>query len=191
MWNAVISNSPDYDGVFYYGVKSTGIYCRPSCSSKQPCRENVFFFPDSREALEKGYRPCKRCRPDLLSPFVEPIKEVNDKVKSILETEYNNTDILSQLPSRMGVSPFHLQRSFKKQTGHTPKAYLQLVRINRAKELLSDGGLNNTEICFAIGFQSLSSFYAAFRSLTGFSPGEYKINFTISKNNKSRTQAER
>jgi AraC family transcriptional regulator, regulatory protein of adaptative response / methylphosphotriester-DNA alkyltransferase methyltransferase len=181
MWQATISNDRCFDGVFYYSVKSTGIFCRPSCKSKLPNRENVSFFPTPDQAMEQGYRPCKRCRPDLLSPATESIQEIVTQMIAILQTEYDDPLLLTVLPGRVGVSPFHLQRLFKKQTGYTPKEFLRTVKIDQAKELLVKDELNNTEICYGVGFQSLSSFYANFRMVTGISPREYKRKFCQSE----------
>lgn len=172
MWNAVIENNSKYDGKFYYGVKTTKIFCKPSCKSKNPNRENTLFFENSYEALAAGYRPCKRCRPDLLSS--EPVQEVIDAITGILEQEYANPDLLSMLPSKVLISAFHLQRLYKKQTGYTPRAYLQKIRIDAAKALLTENNCTVADICFKVGFQSLSSFYTAFKLITGESPKEYK-----------------
>lgn len=175
MWEAVINNNQRYDGIFYYAVKSTGIFCRPSCKSKIPRFENVLFFGTAHEALTEGYRPCKRCRPDVIDTYHESIKEISQIVVNILQTEYQNPTILNELPSRVGLSPFHLQRSFKKHIGQTPKVFLQNIRIRQAKKLLETKEMNNTEICFAVGFDSLSSFYAVFRKMTGLSPKDYQF----------------
>jgi AraC family transcriptional regulator of adaptative response / methylphosphotriester-DNA alkyltransferase methyltransferase len=174
MWQATVFNDRSFDGVFYYGVKSTGVFCRPLCKSKTPNRENVSFFSTPDQAMEQGYRPCKRCRPDLLNSFNEPIGEVTRQIIAILRTEYDDPYLLTVLPGRVGVSPFHLQRLFKKQTGYTPKEFLRTIKIEKAKELLAKDELNNTEICYRVGFQSLSSFYANFRMVTGIAPREYK-----------------
>lgn len=180
MWTIVINNNPTYDGVFYYGVKTTKIFCRPSCKSKRPLRKNVLFFDNIQHAITAGHRPCKRCRPDL-DTFTEPIKLMINTVSYIIETEYSNPQLLAEIPARIGLSSFHLQRSFKKETKITPKAYLQRIRIKRAEELLQQSTLNNTEICFTVGFQSISCFYATFRTITGFSPKAFSI-----KNNKNQ-----
>ncbi|MCX7709285.1 MAG: helix-turn-helix domain-containing protein [Clostridia bacterium] len=177
-WQAVINNNAEYDGAFYYAVKTTGIFCRPSCKSRVPSRKNVVFFHSPEEALKDGFRPCKRCRPDEPELSVELDKKAYEKITWILEEEYMSPDILPELPLRMGISAFHLQRSYKKHTGYTPRAYLQKVRIIKAKQLLLDNQRSNTEICFSIGFHSLSSFYAAFRAETGLSPGKFR-NQTI------------
>ncbi|HEX3045078.1 MAG TPA: Ada metal-binding domain-containing protein [Bacillota bacterium] len=173
MWEALCSNDSSYDGIFFYGVRSTGIFCRPSCRSKRPVRENVVFFINSMAALREGYRPCKRCRPDLPEPVYEPMKEVVKQAQLILETEYERPGILKELPGRVGVSAAYLQRSCKKLTGASPKSYLNKVRVQKVQELLVNEDLSMADICFTVGFQSLSSFYALFRAETGLSPGEY------------------
>lgn len=121
-----------------------------------------------------GLRPCKRCRPDLDRTSGDQAAEFLDQTLRILETEYHHPGILNQLSVRVGVSPFHLQRTFKKQTGVTPRQYLQKVRIQQVEQFLRDSRGNHTEICFAVGFRSLSGFYAAFRAHTGHSPGQHK-----------------
>ncbi len=174
MWEAVKTNNPAYNGRFYYGVKSTGIFCRPSCKSKRPNKNNVRFFSTSLKALGEGYRPCKRCRPDLENICFDPLQELTARVTRLLETEYSRPEILSELPIHIGISQFHLQRCYKKQTGLTPRLYLQKIRVQKALELLTNQAVNNTEICFALGFQSLSNFYAAFHSEMGLPPGVYR-----------------
>lgn len=176
-WQAIKTNDASYDGVFYYGVKSTGIFCRPSCKSKVPLRENVIFFANAQEAVEKGFRPCKRCRPDCDEPVNGMLNVINEKVIPVLQTEYSDPDLLRKLPSMVGISSFYLQRLFKHQTGVSPKVFLQTTRISKAKELLEKQELNSAEICFTVGFQSLSTFYAVFRGITGVSPGAYQRKF--------------
>lgn len=176
MWRAVRDNDCAYDGVFYYGVRTTGIFCRPSCKSRIPNRENVVYFEDAYAACRAGFRPCKRCRPDLLEPQVKPAEEACARTAEILRREYDNPDILDELPGRIRVSPYHLQRLYKKHTGFTPRSYLQRIRIDRARVLLSENGMNNTEICYAVGFQSLSRFYEAFRRIMGVSPRKYRLD---------------
>lgn len=174
MWRAVITNDPGYDGVFYYGVKSTGVFCRPSCQSKVPKRENVQFFSNRDEALREGFRPCKRCRPDSPDVYRGPIREMADRIFDLLQKDYANPRILYELPGLVGVSPFHLIHSFKKVVGITPSELLREIRVHKAEELIKSSELNNTEVCYQVGFQSLSNFYEAFRKKTGKSPGEYR-----------------
>lgn len=173
LWKATVNNDGSYDGRFFYAVRTTGIVCRPSCKSKPPCRDNVEYFTDIREAIKVGYRPCKRCRPESAAPY-RPELEVVEKVSALLAKEYANPAILEELPARVGVSKFHLGRLFKAVTGKTPKEYLQAVRLDKARELLVSSSLSGTQVCFEAGFNSLSNFYALFRSATGLSPQEYR-----------------
>jgi AraC family transcriptional regulator of adaptative response / methylphosphotriester-DNA alkyltransferase methyltransferase len=173
MWDAVVSNDGAFDGVFYYAVLTTRIICRPSCRSKAPRRENVVFFRDLKTALAEGFRPCKRCRPDLGQEF-HPELDWVAAAKSILESECSDPAVLSGLPARINISLTHLERLFKKNTGLTLKRYLLCVRIEKARILLKKPGHNNTDVCFDVGFSSLSNFYTEFRRQTGMTPGEYR-----------------
>ena len=172
MWRAVQAHDPGYDGVFYFGVTSTGVFCRPSCKSRLPRPDHVRFFAGVEGALAAGFRPCKRCRPDLTRH--EPLQEMAARAAALLEREYANPSLLADLARRMNVSPFHLQRTFKKQTGLTPREYLRRIRVRAACRLLLQRELGSTAICDRTGFQSLSGFYAAFRAETGLSPKEYR-----------------
>lgn len=174
LWDAVISCHAEYDGIFYYGVKTTGIFCRPSCKSKTPKRENVEFFGSVQEAMEKGYRPCKRCRPDLREVVYDPNEKRVQEIRELLEKEYHNMWTLDRLAKRVGMSPCYLQRMFKKYTGVSPKQYLNQIRVEEAKRLLLSSGHSNTEICFAVGFPGLTPFYQVFRQITGLSPRAYR-----------------
>ncbi len=174
LWHAVISCRPEYDGIFYYGVKTTGIFCRPSCKSKPPKRENVDFFSSAQEAMAKGYRPCKRCRSDLLEAVYDPHEKTVREIRELLEKEYHNRWTLESLARRMGMSPFHLQRMFKKYTDVSPKQYLNQIRVEEAKRLLAGSNQTITEICFAAGFPGLTPFYQTFRQITGLSPRAYR-----------------
>ncbi|GAA0462739.1 bifunctional transcriptional activator/DNA repair enzyme AdaA [Alkalibacillus silvisoli] len=175
MWEATTTCDPAYDGLFFYAVKTTGIFCRPSCKSRVPNRENVSFFSNATIAYKSGYRPCKRCRPDLKTIITyDPFEKVIEDTMQIIENKYGQKMLLNELASMVGVSPFHLNRLFKKRTGNTPRMYLEKVRIKKAKELLLTTTLNSTEIGFQVGYQSLSSFYHAFKRGTGHSPSQFQ-----------------
>lgn len=176
MYQAVIANKKEYDGIFFYAVKTTGIVCRPSCKSKVPNRDNVTFFNTLEDALQQGYRPCKRCRPDL-SEYIPEANTV-EVICDIISQEYANSDLLRELPIRMGISSSHLQRLFKKLMGQTLKEYLQRVRVTKAAELLSGSAMSNIDVSMAVGFASLSCFYVAFRNQQGLSPREYRQRTT-------------
>src|SRR5699024_3561905 len=168
-----------YDGIFFYAVKTTGIFCRPSCKSKVPNRKNVSFFSNADKAKKAGYRPCKRCRPDLDSKTYDPFQSIIEDTKQIIDNHYGQKMLLDELASMVGVSRFHLNRLFKDRTGNTPRMYLEKVRITKAKELLLTTTLNCMEVGYQVGYQSNSSFYNAFRRNTGFSPNQFQVSMTI------------
>jgi AraC family transcriptional regulator of adaptative response / methylphosphotriester-DNA alkyltransferase methyltransferase len=175
MYQAIVANEQQFDGIFYYAVKTTGIVCRPSCKSKVPNSDNVTFFTKLEDAFCQGYRACKRCRPDLGLRYM-PESEFVKLACDIMLREYVSPVLVRELPLRIGVSSSHFQRIFKKIVGKTPKQYLQQLRIGKAVELLDSSTMNILDICIASGFANLSSFYVAFRSETGLSPREYKAS---------------
>jgi Adenosine deaminase len=180
MFRAVVANEKQYDGVFFYAVRTTGIVCRPSCKSKAPNRDNVMFFCALEDALKQGYRPCKRCRPDL-GPRYMPEEGPVGVACDIINQEYFKPELLHELPSRLHISSSHFQRIFKKVVGLTPKEYLKKLRIDKAAELFDNSTMSNTDICLAAGFSNLSSFYAAFRTQMGLSPKEYRHQQSIKR----------
>ncbi|MDR7866854.1 MAG: Ada metal-binding domain-containing protein [Sporomusaceae bacterium] len=166
MWQAVAASDPHYDGRFCYGVKTTGIFCRPSCKSRPPRRENTVYFTAAAAALAQGFRPCKRCRPDAL---LAPVQDIVREACTLLESQYDNPAILGELPGRIGLSRSHLTRLFKHHTGKAPREYLHAIRIRKAEALLA-GGLAGAGVAYAVGFGSPSRFFAVFRAHTGLSP---------------------
>lgn len=166
-WDAVINNDAAYDGVFYYGVASTKIFCRPSCKSKKPLRENTVFFDAPAEAENAGFRPCKRCRPDLLG--FAPAKALCEKAKRIFEAHYKDTKTLKEAIKQLGVSEAHLLRLFVKEYGMKPFEYVHKLRINEAENMISRGS-SVADAAFECGYGSLSSFYEHFNEITGTTP---------------------
>jgi AraC family transcriptional regulator of adaptative response / methylphosphotriester-DNA alkyltransferase methyltransferase len=169
MWQAVIDCDSRYDGRFYYGVTTTGIFCRPSCKSRPPSRVNVRYFHSPDDAGQAGFRPCKRCRPDIASH--DPSGEAIQAACIILDREFANPAILAELPGRVGLSRFHLSRLFKARTGLSPHEYLQDVRIRQAQRLLATNTLTATRVALEVGFNSPARFFAVFRARTALSPG--------------------
>ncbi|QTL98597.1 helix-turn-helix domain-containing protein [Iocasia frigidifontis] len=172
MWEAVKNNNSNYDYMFYYGVKTTGVFCIPSCNSRTPLKDNVVYFRNVDEAIEKGFRPCKRCRPDLIG--YNPEKKLVNEIKRLIETEYYLLKNVSSISEKIGLSKTQVYRLFREYLKFTPKEYLEKIRIEKACELLEDGILNNAEIGLEVGFASISAFYAVFRKQTGCSPGEFR-----------------
>ncbi|MDF2886815.1 MAG: transcriptional regulator, AraC family [Lacrimispora sp.] len=171
-WQASQACNPAFDGRFFYGVKTTGIFCRPSCKSKSPKRENVLFFDTTEQAVECGLRPCKRCRPDLL--VFQPLKDSADKVKEVCDQYFADRSCLKEELAGLGLSRNRMIQLFQEQYQKTPSEYLNQLRIDSAKDLLVHTQNNILQISLQSGFESLSTFYAQFRKVTGVSPKEYR-----------------
>jgi len=169
-----IANSSDYsyDGVFFYAVKTTGIFCRPSCRSRNPNIENITFFQTAEDAKVAGFRPCKRCQPDTI--HFDPKMELINDTKAYIQAHYKEKLTLQQLAQSIGISPFYLGRLFKEQTSGTPRSYLENIRVRKAAHLLKTTDLPIIDICYEVGFQSASSFYHAFQKQTKHTPQQYR-----------------
>ncbi|WP_202080583.1 bifunctional transcriptional activator/DNA repair enzyme AdaA [Caldalkalibacillus salinus] len=177
MWEAVVACDDTFDGRFLYAVKTTQIFCRPSCQSKTPHFENVCFFDEANEAIKAGFRPCKRCQPQKHGEQYDPHHELVTEVREMLEQHYQDDITLADLAHVVGASPSYLNRVFKHKTGRTPRLYLEALRIEKAKTLLSTTSFNNTQICYQVGYLSLSSFYHKFKRYTGFTPRQYRKKY--------------
>lgn len=169
-WQAVVHCDSKYDGVFFYGVKSTGIFCRPSCKSKVPMRSNVIFFRQPAAAMELGFRPCKRCCPDQAA--FQPEEDLVKKARAIMDAVYDRQFEVGRMAKQLGVSKNHLIRLYKRHSGLTPTQYITKVRVDKAAELLRGQGGEILEIAYAVGFKSLSNFYKCFKEQTGQTPSE-------------------
>src|SRR5580692_11193848 len=167
-WQAVKRRDPAFDGEFLFAVRTTGVYCRPSCASRPAKRENVSFFPTGAEAEKAGYRACKRCRPDKLGapdPQVQAVKRACERIESAEEAPG-----LAELAASAGLSPYHFHRVFKALTGVTPKAYAAQTRARRAADKLRTAG-TVTEAIYDSGFNSSSRFYENTDARLGMTPG--------------------
>ncbi|RJS60923.1 Ada metal-binding domain-containing protein [Bacillus sp. PK3_68] len=174
MWEKIMACDRKYDGLFFTAVKTTRIYCRPSCRSRKPKKMNVEFYTDINEVEKAGFRACKRCRPEVeQSPHMEIVRDII----TFLVNHYKQNLILKDIAAEVGLSPFYLERLFKQETSETPRTYLEKIRIDKAAYLLKCTALTNLEICYEVGFQSPSNFYKVFRSLKNCSPSEYRKGF--------------
>ncbi|HDR7780972.1 MULTISPECIES: bifunctional transcriptional activator/DNA repair enzyme AdaA [Bacillus] len=170
-WQAIIHNDSSYDSKFFYAVKSTGIFCRPSCKSRIPNRNNVRIFHHAEQALSENFRPCKRCKPNGITlPNEEWVKQIKD----CIEKDFNELLTLDILAEMCHGSPFHLQRTFKKMTGISPIEYIQQFRIVKAAEHLLQTNQSIKEISTAIGIENPEYFATLFKKKTGFTPTEYR-----------------
>ncbi|MFD2327800.1 bifunctional transcriptional activator/DNA repair enzyme AdaA [Cohnella sp. GCM10020058] len=170
-WAAIVGNDAAYNDRFRYAVMTTGIFCRPSCKSRAPKRENVRIFADSEPAMAAGYRPCKRCRPtDRKLPDVEWIGQMTE----FIDRCYYEPITLDRLAELYRGSPYHLHRIFKRIAGVTPVEYVQRTRIARATELLETTSMPMAEIADAVGFGSVPYFITVFKQRTGTTPSEFR-----------------
>lgn len=170
MWNAVENSDENYDGLFFYGVKTTGIFCRPSCKSKIPKRENICYFKSAKQARKAGFRPCKRCRSDLLEykPMQDIAIEIRQKLNNAVATN-------SQLSLEdIGLTPRRLIEIFKQEYGVTPKEYSDFLRLSLAKKMLLNTDKKVIDIAYESGFASVSAFNRFFKKKTGITPTEYR-----------------
>jgi AraC family transcriptional regulator of adaptative response/methylated-DNA-[protein]-cysteine methyltransferase len=167
-WQAVIDRDPAADGAFYYAVRSTGIFCRPTCPARRPKPENVVFFSESEEAERAGYRACRRCQPNEVSSRQGAVLQA----QQILESA-DRTPTLSELGHAVGFSPFHLQRLFKHATGLSPAQYAAAYRLRRFKDQLGDSS-TVTEATYAAGYGSSRAAYQISTNELGMSPGAYR-----------------
>ena len=166
-WDAVRRRDPAHDGKFFFAVRTTGVYCRPSCASRPAKRENVSFYATAEMAERAGYRACKRCRPDKLGapdPKVEAVKRACDRIAAAEEAPK-----LADLAASAGMSPFHFHRVFKTVTGVTPKAYAAQVKARRAADNLRTAE-TITEAIYDAGFNSSSRFYESSSARLGMTP---------------------
>ncbi len=161
MWEKIIACDRKYDGLFFTAVRTTKIYCRPSCRSRKPKKMNVEFYAEKNEAEEAGYRPCKRCQPEVeQSPHIALVRDII----TFLVNHYKQHLVLNDIADQIGLSPFYLERLFKQETSETPRTYLEKIRIDKAAHLLKSTALTNLEICYEAGFQSPSNFYKVFEA---------------------------
>ena len=171
MWEKIMACDRKYDGLFFTAVKTTKIYCRPSCRSRKPKKVNVEFYQHIHEVEKAGYRACKRCQPDIEhSPNIDLVRNVI----SFLINHYKQKILLQDIADYVGLSPYYLERLFKQETGETPRTYLEKIRVDKAAYLLKNTSFTNLEICYEVGFQSPSNFYKVFRNVMQCSPNEYR-----------------
>ena len=170
-WAAMVRRDRRADGIFYYSVRTTGVYCRPGCAARRARRENVGFHATRQEAEAAGFRPCKRCRPHERG-LTEQHAAAVAKACRLIETaeELPNLDALAEVA---GMSRFHFHRIFKTTTGVTPKAYAAAHRARRVRDELSRRD-TVTEAIYGAGFNSNGRFYATSSEVLGMTPTDFR-----------------
>ena len=170
-WAAVVGRDVDADNRFVYSVRTTGVYCRPSCNARLARRENVAFHRTPDDAEREGFRACKRCKPRELSAQGEQSALVTKACQLIVEAD--EAPSLNELAEAIGMSPYHFHRVFKAFTGLTPKAYAMANRADRMRKELMDGG-SVTSAIYNAGFNSNGRFYAESNKCLGMKPRAFK-----------------
>jgi len=171
-WQAVVRRDASFDGMFVFAVKTTGVYCRPSCASRQPRRENVQFFTSSEQAQEHGYRPCKRCGGHADSAR-SPQADLIANVCRYLEQPHDHLPTLQQLAAKFAVSPFHLQRTFKRIVGVSPRQYADTHRQQRLKATIKEAE-TILDAAYQAGYNTSSTLYAQAEDILGMKPSTYQ-----------------
>lgn len=170
MWQAVTTNNATFDGAFVYAVTTTGVYCRPSCKSRDPKPENVAYFPSPTAAQAAGFRACKRCTPDTAGP-TDTVARVREMCAYIAAHLDDGDPTLDHLATVFHMSPHHLQRTFRAVMGVSPKAYADSLRADQFRAHLR-AGQPVTDAIYAAGYSSSSRAYE--RDALGMTPGAYQ-----------------
>ena len=170
-WHAVVARDAQADGAFVYSVRTTGVYCRPSCAARSPRPENVAFHASAAEARRAGFRPCLRCRPDDEASGSRQAEMVADLCRYIESAD--DEPSLDQLAKHAGISSSHLHRTFKAATGLTPKAYAQAHRARRMRDALTSAG-TVTDAIYGAGYNSGGRFYAQADQVLGMTPTNFR-----------------
>ncbi|HYM11226.1 MAG TPA: bifunctional DNA-binding transcriptional regulator/O6-methylguanine-DNA methyltransferase Ada [Bryobacterales bacterium] len=170
-WRAVAESDRRFDGAFVYAVRSTGIYCRPSCPSRRPRREQVVFFAAPESAERAGFRPCRRCRPG--DATAQPQAELVQRVCHYIDAHPDDHLTLQTLGALAGASPHHLQRTFKRALGITPRQYAESRRVGRLKAGLRKGH-SVTRALYDAGYGSSSRLYERSNARLGMTPATYR-----------------
>lgn len=184
-WQAVLAKDDRFDGIFVYSVRSTGIYCKPSCPSRRPGREQVAFFPSCPAAEAGGFRACLRCQPRETSLTDPRVRMVLRACRAIEAQVDDGTLSLERLGAELKISPHHLQRTFKSITGITPRQYAAAHRLKLFKSRIKEGA-EVTGAMYDAGYGSSSRLYEKAPKQLGMTPATYRrggkgmnINYTI------------
>lgn len=172
-WRAIKDCDKSYDGIFFYALKSTKTVCRPSCTARTPNPKNVEIYDSVEEAAKYGYRPCQRCRPDQMDWPGSKI-ELANAVKEYINEHYNEKITSNELGEHLLINPFYMHRVFKEISGTTIIVYQHYVRIEHAKNRLSETNHTASFISSELGYSSLSHFSRIFKKITGETPSKYR-----------------
>lgn len=170
-WRTVLARDAGADGSFVFAVRSTGVFCRPSCAARHPRPENVVFYADAQAARLAGFRACKRCTPEAEAPAQRRVQLVAKLCRAIEAAEQPLS--LRKLGAIAELSPFHVQRVFRAVTGITPRAFAVAQRAERARRKLA-AGVKVTTALYAAGYGSSGRFYAESAAQLGMLPKHFR-----------------
>ena len=190
-WQAVLERDRRFQHLFVYAVRSTGVYCRPTCASRRPRREQVSFFAGPEAAERAGFRACRRCRPSEIA-FTDPQAAIVQKLCRYIDAHLEEPITLAILSREAGMSEFHLQRIFKRVLGVSPLQYARVRRLLNLKTRLKSGD-DVTSAMYAAGYGSSSRLYEHAAGQLGMTPGAYRsggagaeIKYAIASSNLGR-----
>jgi AraC family transcriptional regulator, regulatory protein of adaptative response / methylphosphotriester-DNA alkyltransferase methyltransferase len=170
-WQAIVDNDSTYNDQFFYAVKTTGIFCKPSCKSRVPKKENVRIFQSADQAISAKFRPCKRCKP---TNERLPDNEWVELITHYIDKNYTEKITLELLADISHGSPYHFHRTFKKIKGITPVEYIRNIRIYKAKKLLVHSNRAVADIAMIVGIPNTPYFITLFKKKTGHTPTQYR-----------------
>jgi AraC family transcriptional regulator of adaptative response/methylated-DNA-[protein]-cysteine methyltransferase len=173
---ARLGRDPSFDGLFFTGVRTTRIYCRPVCPVRPARSENVLFYPTAAAAERAGFRPCLRCRPETApgSPAWNGTATTVARGMRLIGEGFLDEASVADLADRLGIGPRHLLRLFLRHLGATPSEVAGTLRVQRAKRLIDQTAMPLSDIAFAAGFQSVRRFNDAFRATYGRPPSAFR-----------------
>jgi AraC family transcriptional regulator of adaptative response/methylated-DNA-[protein]-cysteine methyltransferase len=173
---ARLARAAAYDGLFFIGVKTTRIYCRPICPARPAKSENVVFYATAAAAERAGFRPCLRCRPETApgSPAWTGTASTVSRGMRLIEDGFLDRSSVDRLAANLGIGPRHLLRLFLRHAGATPSEVAATRRVQAAKRLLKDPAMTLSQIAFAAGFRSVRRFNEAFRATYGRPPSSFR-----------------
>ena len=174
MWDAFARSDRRYDGRFVTAVRTTGIFCRPSCTCRKPRPDRVAFYRTSGAAARAGFRPCKRCRPELAGGAAEAERRMAERALATMRERYEERLTLADLGRVVAMSPSHFARRFRAATGRSPMRALAEVRAAHAERLLATTERGVLDIALACGFGSASALVRGFRRRTGIAPAAWR-----------------
>lgn len=183
-WQAVRNNDTGFDGQFVYAERTAGVYCRPGCTARTPTEGNVAFFRLPEAAERAGFLPCHHCNPQMMTAR-DPQARLIQQVCHYLNDELESSPTLDEIGMRFSVSPYHLQRTFKRMVGVSPRQYSEWLRISSLKQRLRDGH-KVTDALYSVGYGSSSRLYERSDATLGMTPATYSrggegmhIHYTI------------